>query len=138
MDFEETSVQKELRQLTRQFVRKELIPIVEEDEREERFRPELIQKMGQLGLTGIPVPEAYGGSGLGYQEYIATIEELAAGNTGYAISVAVTGLPQIILNLFGTEEQKQKYIPPLAQGNAIGAFSLSEAISGSDAGSLRT
>src|SRR4051794_23064594 len=109
MDFQETSVQTELRTLTRRFVQKELIPLVDEDEREERFRPELIQKLGQVGLTGIPVPEVYGGAGLGYQEYIIAIEELAAGNMGYAISVAVTGLPQIILNLFGTEEQKLKY-----------------------------
>jgi acyl-CoA dehydrogenase len=131
-------VQRELKELTRRFVQKELLPIVEEDEREERFRPELIEKLGSLGLTGIPVPENYGGSGLGYQDYIVAIEELAAGNMGYAISVAVTGLPQVIINLFGSEEQKQKYIPPLAQGHAIGAFSLSEASSGSDAGSLLT
>lgn len=138
MDFQETAVQSELRTLTRRFVQKELIPIIEEDEREERFRPELIQKLGELGLTGIPVPETYGGAGLGYQEYIVAMEELAAGNMGYGISVAVTGLPQVILNLFGNEDQKSKYIPPLAQGKAIGAFSLSEAGSGSDAASLRT
>jgi alkylation response protein AidB-like acyl-CoA dehydrogenase len=138
MHFEETAVQKELRDLTRKFVQKELIHLVEEDERTETFRPELIQKLGDLGLTGIPVPEEYGGAGLGYQEYVSAIEELAAGNMGYAISVAVTGLPQVILNLFGTTAQKKKYIPPLAQGRAIGAFSLSEAASGSDAGSLLT
>jgi len=138
MEFQETTVQQELRELTRKFVKKELMPLIENDEREERFRPDLIQKLGQLGLTGIPVPEAYGGSGLGYQEYIVAIEELAAASSGYSISVAVTGLPQVILNLFGNEEQKKKYIPALAQGNAIGAFSLSEASSGSDAGSLRT
>jgi len=138
MNFEETNIQKDLRELTRRFVQKDLTPVIEEDEKNERFRPELIRKLGDLGLTGIPVPEAYGGAGLGYSEYIATIEELAAGNMGYAISVAVTGLPQIILSLFGSEEQKKKYIPPLAHGQAIGAFSLSEAGSGSDAGSLRT
>jgi butyryl-CoA dehydrogenase len=138
MDFKETPVQAELRQLTRKFALKELTPIVEADERDEKFRPELIKKLGDLGLTGIPVPEEYGGAGLGYQEYAVTIEELARANTGYAISVAVTGLPQVILNLFGTPEQKRKYIPPLAAGDHIGAFSLSEASSGSDAGSLRT
>ncbi len=137
MNFQETPVQTELRSLTRRFVQKELIPIVEEDERNERFRPELIRQLGELGLTGIPVPEEYGGAGLGYQEYSVAIEELAAGNMGYGISVSVTGLPQVILNLFGNPEQKQKYIPPLARGEAIGAFSLSEAGSGSDAGSLR-
>lgn len=138
MNFEESAVQTELRELTRKFAQKELIPIVEKDEEEERFRPEVISKLGELGLTGIPVPEDYGGAGLGYQEYAVTIEELAAANTGYAISVAVTGLPQVILNLFGNEAQKKKYIPPLASGRAIGAFSLTEAGSGSDAGALRT
>jgi acyl-CoA dehydrogenase len=138
MNFEESAVQKELRDLTRRFAQKELAPIIEEDEREERFRPELIKKAGELGLTGIPVPEEFGGAGMGYQEYAVAIEEIAKANTGYAISVAVTGLPQVILNLFGTLEQKKKYIPPLAQGDAIGAFSLSEAVSGSDASALRT
>lgn len=138
MNFEESSIQKELRELTAKFTQKELWPTIEQDEKEERFRPEIIEKLGELGLTGIPVPEAYGGAGLGYQEYCAVIEELAKCNAGYAISVAVTGLPQVILNLFGTEDQKKTYIPRLAQGKAIGAFSLSEASSGSDAASLRT
>ncbi len=133
MDFQQTSIQAELRDLTRKFVQKELIPLVEEDERNERFRPELIRKLGGLGLTGIPVPESFGGAGMGYQEYVIAIEELAAGNLGYAISVAVTGLTEVILNIFGNEEQKHRYIPPLARGEAIGAFSLSEAGSGSDA-----
>ena len=138
MHFEETSIQKELRALTRKFAQKELAPLIEDDEHAEKFRPELILKLGELGLTGIPVPETYGGAGLGYQEYITTIEELAAVSTSYAISIAVTGLPQIILNLFGSEEQKKKFILPLAEGKAIGAFSLSEAGAGSDAGNLRT
>ncbi len=138
MHFEETPIQNELRELTRKFAEKELRPIIEEDERVERFRPELINKLGELGLTGIPVPEQFDGAGLGYQEYAATIEELAAVSSAYAISVAVTGLPQVILNTFGNDRQKQKYIPPLARGEHIGAFSLSEASSGSDAGSLRT
>lgn len=138
MNFEETPVQIEIRSLARRFTEKEIVPIVENDEREERFRPEIIAKLGELGLTGIPVPEEYGGAGLGYQEYASALEEIAAGSASYAISVAVTGLPQIILNLFGTEAQKKKYIPKLASGQGIGAFSLSEASSGSDAGSLRT
>jgi alkylation response protein AidB-like acyl-CoA dehydrogenase len=138
MDFQESPIQSELRDLTRKFALKELAPIIEEDEKAEKFRPELIQKLGDLGLTGIPVPEEYGGAGLGYQEYAAVVEEIAAVNSSYAISVAVTGLTQVILSKFGSEEQKKKYIPPLASGKAIGAFGLSEASSGSDAGSLRT
>lgn len=138
MDFEASAVERELRELTRKFAEKELAPHVEEDERLERFRPEVIRKLGELGLTGVPVPDQYGGAGLGYQEYIAVIEELAAVHITYAISVAVTGLPQIILNQFGNELQKKKYIPALAGGEAIGAFGLSEPSSGSDAASLRT
>jgi alkylation response protein AidB-like acyl-CoA dehydrogenase len=138
MDFAETAVQTELRALARKFARNELAPLVEQDERDERFRPELIRAMGALGLCGIPIPEEHGGSGLGYQDYIVAIEELAAVNLGYAISVSVTGLTQVILGLFGTEEQKKRLIPPLADGRAIGAFSLSEPFSGSDAAALRT
>lgn len=138
MEFAESDTAREIRELARKFAQKELAPIIEQDEHDERFRPELIQKLGELGLCGVPVPEAYGGAGLGYSEYIGVIEEIAAVSTGYAISVAVTGLPQVILSSAGTEEQKNSFIPPLASGQAIGAFSLSEASSGSDAGSLRT
>ena len=138
MQFEETPIQKELRELTRKFAEKNITPIIEQDERDEKFRPELIKKLGELGLTGITVPEEFGGAGLGYQEYICAIEELAAVSVSYAISVSVTGLPQIIINTFGNDAQKRKYIPALAGGSAIGAFSLTEASSGSDAASLRT
>lgn len=133
-DFEPYS---ELRALARQFAEKELRPLIEKDELTETFRPELIAGLGKLGLTGIPVPESFGGAGLGYDAYCAVIEELSAVSGAYAISVAVTGLPQVILNTFGSEAQKKKYIPPLASGAAIGAFSLSEAGAGSDAASLR-
>lgn len=138
MNFQESPIQKELRDLARRFVQKEILPIVEEDEKTETFRPEVIRKLGEIGLTGIPLSEEFGGAGLGYQEYAVALEELAVGSVSYAISTAVTGLTQVILNTYGNEEQKQKYIPPLADGRAIGSFSLSEAGSGSDAGSLRT
>lgn len=138
MHFEETSVQKDLRDLAQKFAKKEIWPIIEEDEEQHRFRPEIIRKLGEAGLSGIPVPEQYGGAGLGYVDYVAAVEELATCNAGYTISVTVTGLAQTILSQFGTEAQKNKYIPPLASGRAIGAFSLSEAASGSDAASLLT
>jgi alkylation response protein AidB-like acyl-CoA dehydrogenase len=136
--FADTAIQIEIRQLARKFARQKLLPLMEEDEAAARFRPELIAELGDLGLTGIPVGEAHGGAGLGYQEYIGALEELATASAGYAISVAVTGLAQVILEKFGNEAQKQRYIPELASGRAIGAFSLSEAGSGSDAASLRT
>ncbi len=138
MSYLETPERQELRKLARQFAEKELAPLVEGDEATETFRPELIARLGELGLTGIPVAEEWGGAGLGYQEYVIALEELSKVSAAYAISVAVTGLPQMILQASGTSEQKKKFIPRLAAGQGIGAFALSEAGSGSDAGSLRT
>ncbi|MBI3555211.1 MAG: acyl-CoA dehydrogenase family protein, partial [Deltaproteobacteria bacterium] len=112
--------------------------IVEKDEADARFRPEIIQEFGKLGLTGIPTPAEYDGAGLGYLEYAIALEEIAAHSVAYAVSIAVSGLPQVILNIFGSDEQKKKYIPPLARGEHIGAFGLSESHSGSDAGAMKT
>src|SRR4051812_3456160 len=100
MDFQETEIQRELRALTRRFARDRIAPHVEEDDQTGKFRPELIAGLGELGLTGIPIPEQYSGAGLGYQEYAVVVEELAAVSAAYAVSVAVTGLPQVILSLF--------------------------------------
>ncbi|MBS1957847.1 MAG: acyl-CoA dehydrogenase family protein [Bdellovibrionales bacterium] len=134
----ETEAQTQIRELARKFSKDKIQPIVEHDEETGTFRREIIAGLGELGLTGIPVKEEYGGAGLGYQEYIAAVEELAAVSCSYAISVAVSGLPQVILQNYGTEEQKKKYIPKLASGEWVGAFGLSEPSSGSDAASLRT
>ncbi len=136
--YNDTAIQSEIRALARKFAQNDLLPHIEEDEKSETFRPELIRKLGELGLTGIPVAEEFGGAGLTTSEYIIAVEEIARVSLGYAISVAVTGLPQMILSQFGNEAQKKKYIPRLAQGEAIGAFALSESGSGSDAAGLRT
>jgi hypothetical protein len=134
----ETESQTQIRELARKFARERIRPLVEHDEETGTFRREIIRELGALGLTGIPTSEAYGGSGLGYQEYLGAIEEIAAESGAYAVSVAVTGLPQVILDQQGNENQKSRYIPSLAAGEAIGSFVLSEAGSGSDAASLRT
>src|SRR5690606_37842666 len=105
--------------------------ILVEDEEEAKFRKEIIREFGRLGLTGIPTPVEFGGAGLGYFEYTLALEEIASICSAYAMSISVSGLPQIILNLFGSAEQKKKYIPPLARGEHIGAFSLTESHSGS-------
>jgi alkylation response protein AidB-like acyl-CoA dehydrogenase len=133
----ETDAQLEIREITRKYVRSKILPFVEKDEETQTFRSEIIQGLGELGLTGIPTDEKYGGAGLGYQEYTAAVQEIAAINASYAVSVCVSGLPQVILQNFGNESQKQKYIPQLAAGTSIGAFALSEAGSGSDVSSLR-
>jgi len=133
----ETEEQMEIRTLARKYAREKILPHVEKDEESQTFRPEIIRGLGELGLTGIPTAEKYGGAGLGYQEYTAAVQEIAAVNASYAVSVCVSGLPQVILSAFGNDTQKQKYIPKLASGEWIGAFALSEAGSGSDASSLR-
>jgi alkylation response protein AidB-like acyl-CoA dehydrogenase len=134
----ETESQVEIRALAKKFAKERIAPLVEHDEETETFRRELIRDLGELGLTGIPTSDRFGGAGLGYQEYIGAIEELAAASGAYAVSVAVSGLPQVILDTFGSEDQKSRYIPKLASGEWIGSFALSEAGSGSDAASLRT
>jgi alkylation response protein AidB-like acyl-CoA dehydrogenase len=138
MSFTDNEVQTELRALARKFAENEIRPIVDQDEADETFRPEIIRKLGELGLTGVPVPEAYGGAGLGYSEYVVVIEEIARISASYAVSVAVTGLAQMIIASGGSEELKKKYLPPMSSGEMIGGFALSEASSGSDAASLRT
>jgi alkylation response protein AidB-like acyl-CoA dehydrogenase len=134
----ETEAQQQIRELARKYCRDKIAPIVEHDEETGTFRREIIKGLGDLGLTGIPVHEEFDGAGLGYQEYIACVEEIAAVSCSYAISVAVSGLPQIILQTFGNTEQKKKFIPKLATGDWVGAFALSEPSSGSDAASLLT
>lgn len=111
---------------------------LKEDDEAEQFRPEYIRELGEAGLCGIPTSEEFGGLGLGYFEYALALEEIAKVSPSYAVSVAVSGLPQVILQEFGTTDQKEAWIPGLAQGEFIGGFALSEPDSGSDAGSLTT
>src|SRR4051812_21051101 len=108
MNFSFTEEQKSLKDLAAKAAKQHLAPIVEKDEEQARFRPELIRELGKLGLTGIPTPTELDGAGLGYLEYAIALEEIAAVSTAYAVSVAVSGLPQVILNTFGTSEQKRK------------------------------
>jgi len=111
---------------------------LKEDDEAERFRPDYIQALGEMGLCGIAAPEEYGGLGLGYLEYAMVLEEIGAVSASYAVSVAVTGLPQIILAQHGTEAQKERWLPGLAAGELLGGFALSEPEAGSDAASLQT
>ncbi len=136
--FEPDEEQAALAAAAAAFCRDTLGPLVDEDDEAERFRPELIRAMGEMGLCGIPTPESYGGLGLGYHTYCFVLEEIAKVSASYAVSIAVTGLPQIILTSFGTEAQRQAYLPGLAAGTSLGAFALSEPGSGSDAASLST
>jgi butyryl-CoA dehydrogenase len=111
---------------------------VREDDEQEIFRRELFTSLGEAGLCGVPTPEAWGGLGLGYLEYAIVLEEIAKISASYAVTVAVNGLPQIILSQFGTDDQKARWMPGLAAGELLGAFALSEPGHGSDAASLKT
>lgn len=115
-----------------------IAPTAKEDDEAERFRLEIFRRLGDAGLCGVPTAEAWGGLGLGYVEYALVLEEIAKVSAAYAVSVAVSGLPQIILAQFGTDPQRARWLPDLAAGRTLGAFALSEPGSGSDAASLRT
>ena len=116
MNFHYTEEQRQLKNLAQKAATQHIAPIVEKDEEDGHFRAEVIAELGKLGLTGIPASVDYDGAGLGYLEYAIALEEIAYRSSAYAISVAVSGLPQVILSVYGNEAQKKKYIPPLARG----------------------
>lgn len=128
-----------LRKTVRDFARKEVEPTAAERDEQERFDMNIFKKMANLGLTGIPWPEEYGGIGSDYLAYVIAVEELSrvCASTGVTLS-AHTSLAGWPLFKFGTEEQKQKYLTPMALGEKIGAYGLTEPGSGSDAGGMRT
>lgn len=130
---------EQLRDLVRSFAEKDVAPGAAARDEEERFDRSLFDKMGKLGLTGIPWSEEYGGAGMDYLGYVIAVEELSrvCASTGVVLS-AHTSLAGWPLHKFGTEEQKQKYLVPMAQGKWLGAYGLTEPGSGSDAGGMRT
>ncbi len=128
-----------IRDSVREFARNEILPHVREWDEHEIFPVELFQKMGDMGFLGIMVPEKYGGAGYGYQEKVIIIEELAKVDPGIALGVAAhNSLCTGHILMFGTEEQKLKYLPDLASGKHMGAWGLTEPSAGSDAGALET
>jgi alkylation response protein AidB-like acyl-CoA dehydrogenase len=121
------------------FARKEMLPFVSEWDEQQWFPFELFQKMGAIGLMGMLVPEELGGSGLGYNEYVAAIVELTKVDPSVGLSMAAhNSLCTNHILTFGNEEQKKKYIPKLASGEWAGAWGLTEPNTGSDAGNMRT
>jgi alkylation response protein AidB-like acyl-CoA dehydrogenase len=136
--YERTEDQQDLAEAVAEFCQQTLGPTLTEDDANQRFRKEFMQAMGEQGFCGVPTGEDYGGLGLGYAEYAVVIEEIAKVSSSYAVSVAVTGLPQLILSTFGTPQQKADWLPGLASGERLGAFALSEPESGSDAGSMKS
>ena len=139
MDFSLTDEQQQLRRTVREFAQAEIAPHVMEWDEPSRFPAELIPKLAELGLLGVIFPEKYGGAGLGYIEYVIAIEELSRVDGSVGIIVAAhNSLCANHIFKFGTEEQRQKYVVPLAQGKKLGCWSLTEPGAGSDAGGTRT
>jgi len=139
MDFELTPNQREIQALTREFAAAEIEPHAAEWDREHRFPKELFGKLAELGLMGVCIPEEYGGAGADFLSYILVLEELSRGDAGVGVTVAVhTSAVTLPILTFGTDEQKSRFVPPLARGEALGAFALTEPEAGSDAGALRT
>jgi short-chain 2-methylacyl-CoA dehydrogenase len=123
----------------REFAEGEIAPIAEELDRTGRFPTEEVRAAGRLGLLGIPIPEAYGGAGADTVSYALAIEELTRVDSSFAITVAAhTSLGTMPIYLYGTEEQRQEWLPRLAGGKALAAFGLTEPGAGSDAGATRT
>lgn len=133
-----TEEQQSLVEAARTAAQTILAPTVKEDDEGEHYRKELFHQLGAAGLCGVQTAEEWGGLGLGYVEYALVLEEIAKVAPAYAVSVAVSGLPQVILAKFGNDAQKARWMPGLASGELLGAFALSEPGSGSDAASLRT
>jgi hypothetical protein len=139
MDFRPTHEQILLRRTVREFAEAEIRPHVMTWDEAQAFPAALVGQLAALGLLGIQVPEAYGGSGLSEVEYCIAIEELARVDPSIALSVAAhNGLASAHLYLFGSEPQKQRYLVPLARGQTLGAWGLTEAGAGSDAAAMRT
>jgi alkylation response protein AidB-like acyl-CoA dehydrogenase len=139
VDFRLTDEQQLLRRTVREFAEAEIRPHVREWDEAQHFPVELMPKLAALGLLGIQWPEEYGGAGMSALDYCICIEELARVDPGVALSVAAhNGLSSAHLAMFGNEEQKRTFLEPLARGEKIGAWGLTEATSGSDAAGLRT
>jgi hypothetical protein len=139
MDFRLTEQQELLRRTVREFAEAEIRPHVREWDETGHFPTELMPKLGELGLMGIQFPEEYGGSGMSAVDYCICIEELSRVDPAIALSVAAhNGLCSAHIYMFGSEEQKRRYVVPLARGEKIGAWGLTEPTAGSDAGAMRT
>ena len=139
MDLELTQDQMSIRDMVRDLARNEIKPHGVEWDREQRFPNELFATLGELGLLGVLVPEELGGAGLGYIEYVLILEEIGAADGGVGLGVAAhNSLCTNHLFLFGSDELKRRYLPKLAAGEWIGAWGLTEAEAGSDAGGTRT
>jgi alkylation response protein AidB-like acyl-CoA dehydrogenase len=139
VDFELSAEQREIQALAREFAAAEIEPYAAEWDRAHGFPRELLTKLGALGLMGVCVPEDHGGAGADFLSYILVLEELSRADAGVGVTVAVhTSACTLPILQFGSDEQRARFVPPLAHGDGIGCFALTEPGSGSDAGSITT
>ncbi len=139
MHFELTAEQREIQGLAREFGRDEIEPHAAQWDRDHRFPRTLLDRLGEVGLLGVCVPEEHGGGGADFLSYVLVLEELSPADAGVGVTVAVhTSACTLPILAFGTPEQQSRFVPALARGEAIGAFALTESGSGSDAGALKT
>jgi len=139
MDFSLTAEQQAIRALAREVAEAEIVPYAAGWDRDHAFPRELFAKLGELGLMGVCVPEELGGAGADFLSYVLVLEELSRADAGVGVTVAVhTSAATLPIIAFGSEEQRQRFVPDLAAGRVLGAFALTESGSGSDAGALRS
>jgi butyryl-CoA dehydrogenase len=139
VDFELTAEQREIQALARDVAQGEIDPHAADWDREHRFPRELYARLAEVGLMGVCVPEELGGAGADFLSYVLVLEELSRADAGVGVTVAVhTSAATLPILRFGSDAQRERFVPPLARGETIGAFALTEPEAGSDAGSLRT
>ena len=139
MNFELTDDQKQVRDMVREFAQKEVAPYIQEWDAKGEFHREVLDKMGELGILGLPIPEQYGGSGFDYVSLALACEEVEYVDTFLRVILSVhVGLNSLALLQWANEEQKQRFLVPQAMGKKIGTFGLTEPNAGSDAGSIET
>jgi glutaryl-CoA dehydrogenase (non-decarboxylating) len=138
MDFELSDDLIAVRDVAREFAEKEIAPSAAKDDRERNFRGDLVKKMGELGFYGTMIPDLYGGNGLGFLAMVLITEEIARVHSAMRVAINMQIGPAATILQFGTQEQRQKFIPALVSGEKIGCFAITEADAGSDVAGMRT
>ena len=139
MDFQYTDEQVQVRDMVRSFANREVAPHIQEWDSSGEYHPEVLYRMGEEGILGLPIPERYGGGGFDYVSFALACEELEAVDTFLRVVMSVhVGLNSLTLHQWATEEQKQRWLMPQAKGEKLATFGLTEPGAGSDAGNIQT
>jgi glutaryl-CoA dehydrogenase (non-decarboxylating) len=138
MDFELPEELAEVQKLAHDFAEKEIAPSAAQDDREHRFRKDLVDKMGELGFYGCLIPEEYGGNNLGFLAHALISEEIARAHSAIRVYLNMQAGPAVTIHEFGNEEQKKNYLPGLLSGESIGLFAITEPDAGSDVAAIKT